>query len=256
MSDSSSRSGDTSGLQRQAAAAFSPLYQQIKALLVQSLERGEWKPGEAIPSEIELAGRFQVSQGTVRKAVDELASEHLLTRRQGKGTFVSTHHEARVRFRFLRLAPNEGEPQPAESKVLDCKRIRANAEMARSLELKSGDPVVAIRRLLSFSGVPTVVDDIYLPGALFKGLTAESLGGYVGPLYGFFETEFGVSMVRAEEKLRAVAAEPEIADLLNIAAGSPLMRAERISYTYANRPVELRVGHYVTDQYYYRNSLN
>ncbi|MCX7221347.1 MAG: GntR family transcriptional regulator, partial [Burkholderiales bacterium] len=105
-----------------SAAAFSPLYQQIKALLVQALDAGEWKPGESIPSEIELASRFQVSQGTVRKAVDELAAEHLLTRRQGKGTFVSTHQEPRVRFRFLRLALNEGEPQPAESKVLDCKR--------------------------------------------------------------------------------------------------------------------------------------
>lgn len=256
MTDSSNRSNAAPGVQRHVAAAFSPLYQQIKSLLVQSLERGEWKPGEAIPSEIELAARFQVSQGTVRKAVDELAAEHLLMRRQGKGTFVSTHHEARVRFRFLRLAPNEGEPQPAESLILDCKRVRANAEMARSLELKSGDPVVAIRRLLSFSGVPTVVDDIYLPGVLFKGLTAESLGEYVGPLYGFFETEFGVSMVRAEEKLRAVAAEAEFAGLLGIAVATPLLRAERISYTYANRPVELRIGHYVTDQYYYRNSLN
>ena len=256
MSDSSSPGDSATGVQRQVAAAFSPLYQQIKALLVQSLERGEWKPGEAIPSEIELAARFQVSQGTVRKAVDELAAEHLLTRRQGKGTFVATHHEARVRFRFLRLAPNEGEPQPAVSRILDCKRIRANAEMARSLELKAGDPVVAIRRLLSFSGVLTVVDDIYLPGALFKGLTAELLGEYVGPLYGFFETEFGVSMVRAEEKIRAVAADPELAGLLNLEVGTPLLRAERISYTYANRPVELRVGHYVTDQYYYRNSLN
>ncbi|HBI83665.1 GntR family transcriptional regulator [Orrella sp. NBD-18] len=256
MSDFSSRSAADAGEQRQVAAAFSPLYQQIKALLVQSLERGEWKPGEAIPSEIELAARFQVSQGTVRKAVDELAAEHLLMRRQGKGTFVSTHHEARVRFRFLRLAPIEGEPQPAESRILDCKRMRANAEMARSLELKAGDPIVAIRRLLSFSGVPTVVDDIFLPGVLFKGLTAELLGGYVGPLYGFFETEFGISMVRAEEKLRAVAADPEISVLLKVDAGTPLLRAERISYTYANRPVELRIGHYVTDGYYYRNSLN
>jgi GntR family transcriptional regulator len=183
------------------------LYQQIKALLVQALDAGEWKPGESIPSEIELASRFQVSQGTVRKAVDELAAEHLLTRRQGKGTFVSTHHEPRVRFRFLRLAPNEGEPQPAESQVLDCKRIRANADMARALELKSGDPVVAIRRLLSFAGTPTVVDDIYLPGALFKGLSADLLNGYSGPLYGMFESEFGISMVRAEEKLRAELAE-------------------------------------------------
>ena len=238
------------------AAAFSPLYQQIKDLLVQALDRGDWKPGEAIPSETELALRFQVSQGTVRKAVDELASENLLIRRQGKGTFVSTHHEARVRFRFLRLAPNQGEPQPAESQILDCKRIRASAEIARALELKVGDSVVAIRRLLSFAGVPTVVDDIYLPGALFKGLTADLLNGYFGPLYGFFETEFGVSMVRAEEKLRAVNADSEMSVLLGIPQDTPMLKVDRISFTYADRPVELRMGHYVTDRYHYRNSLN
>ena len=223
---------------------------------MQALDRGDWKPGEAIPSETELALRFQVSQGTVRKAVDELASENLLIRRQGKGTFVSTHHEARVRFRFLRLAPNQGEPQPAESQILDCKRIRASAEIARALELKVGDSVVAIRRLLSFAGVPTVVDDIYLPGALFKGLTADLLNGYFGPLYGFFETEFGVSMVRAEEKLRAVNADSEMSVLLGIPQDTPMLKVDRISFTYADRPVELRMGHYVTDRYHYRNSLN
>lgn len=239
-----------------AAAAFSPLYQQIKALLVQSLDAGEWKPGEAIPSEIELASRFQVSQGTVRKAVDELAAEHLLIRRQGKGTFVATHLEPRVRFRFLRLAPNEGTVEPAQSRVLDCRKVRANAEISRALELKAGDPVVAIRRLLSFDNNPTVIDDIFLSGALFKGLTADLLNGYSGPLYGLFESEFGINMVRAEEKLRAVAAPVDVAQALGIAPGIPLLCVERISYTYGNRPVELRIGHYVTDQYYYRNSLN
>ena len=212
--------------------------------------------GEAIPSETELALRFQVSQGTARKAVDELAAENLLLRRQGKGTFVSTHHEARVRFRFLRLAPNQGEVQPAESQVLDCRRVRASAEIARSLELKGGDPVVAIRRLLSFGSVPTVVDDIYLPGALFKGLSAELLNGYRGPLYGFFETEFGISMVRAEEKVRAVSADAEISTLLGVLQDTPILKVDRISFTYADRPVELRMGHYVTDRYHYRNSLN
>ena len=239
-----------------AAAAFSPLYQQIKALLVQALDGGEWKPGEAIPSEIELAARFQVSQGTVRKAVDELAAENLLFRRQGKGTFVSTHLEPRVRFRFLRLAPNEGEPEPAQSRVLDCKRIRANAEIAKALELKPADPVVAIRRRLSFADTPTVIDDIYLPGGLFKGLSADLLNGYAGPLYGLFESEFGISMVRAEEKLRAVAAPADVAAALGVSPEIPLLCVERISYTYGNRPVELRIGHYVTDQSYYRNSLN
>jgi GntR family transcriptional regulator len=238
------------------SAAFSPLYRQIKDLLVQALDRGDWKPGEAIPSETELAVRFQVSQGTVRKAVDELASENLLIRRQGKGTFVSTHHEARVRFRFLRLAPNQGEAQPAESQILDCKRVRASIEIARALELKPGDAVVAIRRLLSFASVPTVVDDIYLPGVLFKGLTADLLNGYVGPLYGFLETEFGISMVRAEEKLRAVGADQDMSTLLGIPLDTPMLKVDRISYTYADRPVELRMGHYVTDRYHYRNSLN
>jgi GntR family transcriptional regulator len=240
----------------QGSAAFRPLYRQIKDLLVQALDRGDWKPGEAIPSETELALRFQVSQGTVRKAVDELAAENLLIRRQGKGTFVSTHHEARVRFRFLRLAPNQGEVQPAESQVLDCRRVRASAEIARVLELKGGDPVVAIRRLLSFASVPTVVDDIYLPGALFKGLSAELLNGYRGPLYGFFETEFGISMVRAEEKVRAVSADAEISTLLGVVQDTPILKVDRISFTYADRPVELRMGHYVTDRYHYRNSLN
>lgn len=238
------------------AAAFSPLYQQIKALLVKSLDAGEWKPGESIPSEIELAARFQVSQGTVRKAVDELAGQNILLRRQGKGTFVATHLEPRVRFRFLRLAPNEGAPEPAQSKVLDCRRTRANAEVARALEIKPGEPVVVIRRVLSFSNVPTVVDDIYLPGALFKGLTADLLNDYSGPLYGLFESEFDISMVRADEKLRAVAAPDDIAQALGLAASIPLLCVERISFTYGNRPVELRIGHYVTSEYYYRNSLN
>lgn len=251
-----SRRSDATAARGPGGAAFSPLYRQIKDLLVQSLDHGEWKPGEAIPSEIELAARFQVSQGTVRKAVDELAAEHLLTRRQGKGTFVSTHHEPRARFRFLRLAPDEGEPRPTESRILDCRRIRATADMARSLDLRAGDGMVAIRRVLSFSGVPAIVDDIYLPVALFKGLSGEVLEHYSGPLYGLFETEFGVSMVRAEEKLRAVSAEAEYAKLLDVPVGSPLLRVDRISYTYADRPVELRTGHYVTSHYHYRNSLN
>ena len=85
--------GDLQGLPDFAAPAFSPLYQQIKGLILKSLQGGEWKPGEAIPSEMDLAARYRVSQGTVRKAIDELAADNLLVRRQGKGTFVDTHSE-------------------------------------------------------------------------------------------------------------------------------------------------------------------
>src|SRR6201981_3224778 len=119
-----------------AAPAFRPLYEQVKILLTQSLVSGEWKPGEAIPSEMELAARFRVSQGTVRKAIDELAAENLVVRRQGKGTFVATHSEQHVQYRFLKLMPDTGDRDsegPAQRTVLDCKRVRASAEVARAL---------------------------------------------------------------------------------------------------------------------------
>ncbi|WP_368646887.1 GntR family transcriptional regulator [Castellaniella ginsengisoli] len=238
------------------SAAFSPLYQQIKGLILQGLDRGEWKPGEAIPSELELAGRFQVSQGTVRKAIDELAADNLLIRRQGKGTFVATHNEARVRYRFLRLTPDETRPAVSSSQILDCRRAKATAEVAAALDLRAGDAVVNMRRVLSFDDVPTILDDIWLPGSVFKGLTLESLLRYRGPVYALFETEFGVSMVRAEEKIRAVAATGIQAELLRIAPGGPLLQVERIAYTYGDRPMELRRGHYVTERHHYRNSLN
>jgi GntR family transcriptional regulator len=89
-------------LDASTSPTFSPLYRQIKSLILQSLEGGEWRPGDAIPSEMELAVRFGVSQGTVRKAIDELAAENLLLRRQGKGTYVASHNDPRAFFRFLR----------------------------------------------------------------------------------------------------------------------------------------------------------
>lgn len=235
---------------------FSPLYQQIKSLLMQSLQSGEWRPGELIPSEVELAGRFKVSQGTVRKAIDELAAENLVVRRQGKGTFVASHHEARAQFRFLRLMPDQGEPHYPDNKVIEVKRLRAPAEVARQLDMKSGDSVVFIKRIQSFDGAPTIVEEIWLPGVIFKGLTAERLIEYKGPMYGLFETEFGARMIRAGEKIRAVVADVEVAELLRIPAGTPLLSVERVSYTYGDRPVEVRRGLYLTAQHHYQNELS
>lgn len=239
-----------------AAPTFSPLYQQIKALLMQSLQSGEWKPGELIPSENELAARFKVSQGTVRKAIDELAAENLVVRKQGKGTFVATHHEARVQFRFLRLAPDDGVQHPPENKIIEVKRLRAPAEVARLLEIKSGDSVMFIKRVQSFAGVATIIEELWLPGHLFRGLTAERLVEYKGPMYGLFEQEFGTRMIRASEKIRAVAADDKAANLLQIAPATPLLAAERVSYTYGDKPVELRRGLYLTTGFHYQNDLN
>ena len=243
----------------QAAPSFSPLYQQIKGLILQSLQAGEWKPGEAIPSEMDLAARFRVSQGTVRKAIDELAAENLLLRRQGKGTFVATHAEQQVQYRFLKLVPDDGDRDsqgPAERTILECRRTRASAEVARALGLRTSDAVVQARRVLTFAGVPTILEDIWLPGSAFKGLTAEQMAGFQGPTYAMFELEFGVRMVRAEEKIRAVAADAQQARLLQVAPGTPLLSVERIAYTYNDVPMELRRGLYRTDNRHYRNELS
>jgi GntR family transcriptional regulator len=238
---------------------FSPLYQQIKVLMLQSLQSGEWKPSESIPSENDLATRFKVSQGTVRKAIDELAAENLLIRRQGKGTFVATHAEHHVQYRFLRLFPDNGNPNsegPAQRHIIDCKRLRASADVARALAIRPGDAVLQVRRVLSFAGIPTILEDLWLPGSPFKGLTAERLADYDGPMYGLFETEFRVRMVRAEEKIRAVLPDPEQTQLLKITAPTPLLSVERIAYTYNDIPMEMRRGLYLTDTHYYRNTLN
>jgi GntR family transcriptional regulator len=237
-------------------ATFSPLYQQIKALILGSLQAGEWKPGEAIPSENDLATRFKVSQGTVRKAIDELANENLLVRRQGKGTFVATHHEDRVHFRFLRLVPDNGEPHYPKSRILDCKRLRAPAEIARLLDLKSGDAVIQIERILYFSQEATVYEEIWLPGTTFKGLSVERLAEWRGPMYALFETEFGTHMVRATERLRAVAADELSAKHLGVEQNTPLLAVERVSYTYGERPVEVRKAVYLTASHHYLNELN
>ncbi|HLL20308.1 MAG TPA: GntR family transcriptional regulator [Rubrivivax sp.] len=237
-------------------AVFSPLYQQIKSLLVSSLEQGVWLPGQAIPSEMELAARFRVSQGTVRKAIDELAAEKLLTRRQGKGTFVATHAEQETQYRFLRLQPDDGSAPALERELLECRRMRAPAEVTRLLLLKSGEAAVQVRRLLISAGRPVVLEDLWLPGTLFKGLTAERLQAWKGPLYRLFEAAFSVQMIRADEKLRAVGATAEEAALLGLVPGTPLLSVERLSFTYGDRPVELRRGLYDTAVHHYRNQLS
>jgi GntR family transcriptional regulator len=230
---------------------------QIKALLMASLDHGEWPPGEAIPSEMALAQRFRVSQGTVRKAIDALAAQSLVIRRQGKGTFVSTHTEEKTSlFRFLRIRRNDGRDEYPASRLLDVRRGKASTEVARSLELKAGDTVIVLRRVLEYGGQPVVLDEIVLPAALFKGLTKTKLDAYRGSMYSFFETQFGVRMLKAQEKLRAVSADAISAAILAIRTGEPLLAVDRVTLTYGDRPVEWRRGLCITRHHFYVNELS
>jgi len=112
-----------------------------------------------------------------------------------------------------------------------------------------------VRRVLLFGDWPRVLDDIWLPAGPFRGLSAERLAQYKGPLYGLFEAEFGVRMIRAEEELRAVPSTAEDSAALQVAMGTPLLRVDRVSYTYGDRAIEFRRGHCVTNDCHYWNRL-
>jgi len=239
-----------------ATPTFQPLYVQIKALLERSLDAGEWRPAEAIPSEAELAQRFGVAHGTVRKAIDALAAENLVVRRQGKGTFVATHTEEKSSlFRFLRIRRNDGREEYPGSRLVDVRRGRASVEAARLLDVQAGDPVILLRRILEFSTEPAVLDDITLPAALFKGLTKARADAYQGSMYSFFETQFGVRMLKAQEKLRAVSADAAAARMLKVRLGDPLLSVDRVTFTFGDRPVEWRRGLCTTRHFHYINEL-
>lgn len=234
---------------------FRPLYEQIKILITQSLVAGEWSPGEVIPSELELASRFKVSQGTVRKAIDALAAENILVRRQGKGTFVATHTEEHTQYRFLRIVELSGKKEVPVSEVLYCERGKADSTAADRLGLKRGSPVVTVRRILRFSGEPLILDDICLSATLFKGMSEALINEFGGTLYSLYESRYGTRIIRAEERLQAVMAGATEAKLLSVEQNAPLLEIDRVAFTYTDQPVEWRVSRCNTKHHCYLNEL-
>jgi GntR family transcriptional regulator len=234
--------------------AFQPLYRQIKALLTQSLMSGEWRPGEPIPSEIELAGRFSVSQGTVRKAVSELAEERVLVRQQGRGTFVASHAEERNQFPFLRITPDAAELKELAAQLLDLRRVRDPAA-ARLLGLSASNSVFLLTRILELNGMPVCYEEVRLPASRFKGLTAGVVQQHECMLYSMYETRFGMRVLQAEERVKAAAAPSEVAALLRVAPGTPMLQIERVAFSYRHEPAELRLCLCDTRAHHYRNAI-
>ena len=235
--------------------AFRPLYQQIKILITQCLISGEWHPGEAIPSEIELASRYHVSQGTVRKAISELADENLLIRHQGKGTFVASHTEERRQFHFVRITSDKGGMIYPEGELLDCRRGKADSATAKLLEINTGASLVVIKRLLNISAKPVLLEEVRVAAALFKGLNAEVINQHECKMYSMFESEFGIRIIQVVEQIKAVAANSEAAKLLNLNPGTPLLCIERVAYTYGDKPVEWRRSLCNSKEHYFMNKI-
>jgi GntR family transcriptional regulator len=230
---------------------FRPLYRQVRDTLVKRIAGGVWLPGQVLPSEPDIAADLGVSQGSVRKALDELTADGLVVRRQGRGTFVSIHDEARMLLQFYRLAPDHGEPRFPKAAILH-HRTGPDPEAARRLGLAPRDPVHAIRRLRSLAGQVFVSERICLPASLFPGLEDRE---WPNNLYEFYSVEFGLTIGRAREQLKAVASQEQEARDLDVTPGTPLLRIDRLAYALDGRRAEWRISHCRTDTIHYSAEL-
>jgi len=238
-----------------AAPGFRPLYLQVKDLLIQRLATGAWRPGEALPSEFGLAAEFKVSQGTVRKALDELAAQNLVVRHQGKGTFVARHTPQRALFHFFHLVADDGARALPGSRVLGLKTAKADRIEAEHLGLKPGTPVVRLKRVRLLGGEVAIFERIVLPAARFPNFVQRLPADVPNEVYRYYEDVYGITVARAVEKLKAVAATAEEAKALNLTRAAPLLEIDRIAYALDGSAVEWRLSRCSTAHHHYLSEI-
>jgi GntR family transcriptional regulator len=219
-----------------------PLYRQAKRALLEAIEDGRCPPGRALPAEPALAATLGVSIGTLRHAVDELVADHVLVRHQGRGTFVATHSSDRFLFQFFHVEDRDGRRELPQVQLLAFERGRLDDEAASALAQRTGTPAFLVENLLVLQGRPVVHDRLALPSALFKGLTEKRLRERPGTIYQLYQSDFGITVLRASERARAVAADRHAARALRLAPGTPVMQVRRTAQTFGDRPVEYRVS--------------
>ncbi|TVT52188.1 MAG: GntR family transcriptional regulator [Azoarcus sp. PHD] len=228
-----------------------PLYQEVKRKIMESLRSGEWKPGEIIPSEKRLGERFGVSIGTVRKAVDELVAENILIRHQGRGTFVTSHTHDRYVFAFFHIIGQDGHKEYPKVELEAFASIKADADMAQRLGIRTGSKLFRLTNRLSIAGKPLIVDDIHVPERSFPHLTAETVRNRPGTLYQLYQDNFAVAVLRTEERLRACLADERLASLLEVEVGAPLLHIVRLALSFNDLAVELRHSYVNTAHHEY-----
>lgn len=228
-----------------------PIYKEIRRAMLSRLEQGAWAPGMAIPSEAKLKEEFGVAIGTIRKAVDELVAENILIRQQGRGTFVATHNRDRLLFHFFHIERQDGHKEYPDVRMLDFERARADERSAAKLHIREGDRVLRFRNVLALEGVKLMLDEIILPERLFPKLTEKRLRERPSTLYNLYQDEFGISVVRTEQRLRAGLAPREIVRALGLAPGMPMLEIHRVAFAYNDLPVEFRISHVDTSKHDY-----
>ncbi|MEH6471052.1 MAG: GntR family transcriptional regulator [Halopseudomonas sp.] len=233
---------------------FKPLYAQVKELLTRRLVDNTWKAGMALPSENQLAAELKVSQGTVRKALDEMTAENLLVRKQGRGTFVAEHTQQRALFHFLHLVGVNDNRQLPQSQLISIATLPADDLESQQLELGSDAPVIRLNRVRSLNDQPVISETISVPYALFPEL-GQLKELIPNSLYSLYERQYGISVSRAVERLSAQSAQGQVAKQLALPPGTPLLCIQRTAYSLNSRPVELRISRCSTQHHHYLSEL-
>lgn len=236
--------------------ASEPLYKQIEKQILDCLAQGEWKPGERLPNESQLAKRFGVAIFTVRAGISELVAANILIRRQGKGTFVARHDRQRQRYQFTHIFRNDGVKISPERQLVSFSRISADRSIAEMLHLPQNEKpsVFRVECILKLESRPIATMDITVPARLFAGLTARAIRESAENLYAVYQEVCGVNVIRIEERVYAVKAGARVANTLGIHAGDPALRVDRIAYTYNDVPVEFRSRVHQAFDYHYQIS--
>ena len=235
---------------------FQPLYAQVKALMTRRIASGEWKPGSMIPNEFQLAAEYNVSQGTVRKALMALEAARLIVRRQGRGTYVAQHTRELSLFHFFRLVGLDDRRLEPWSLVVSQRTVNATREIARRLEIEKGTALHLISRVRTLDSVPAITEKIYTPTAMMPNLAIATGQDMLDEMYVIYQERYSITIAHASERLAAVSAGSEDARLLQIEIGTPLLEITRVARDVANTAVELRISRCRTDQFRYAAEVN
>jgi GntR family transcriptional regulator len=224
----------------------STLYAKVEEALATEIARGEYRPGDQLPTEDALLERFQVSRITIRRAIQNLVRRDLLEIRRGLGTFVlSPRIEAELTKLTGFVEDMHAVGRRATARVVSQDVIAASARVAERLQLTKGTKVMLIKRVRLADNTPISFDVTYLPLTLGKQIVRNDLRRR--PIFTLLEEEYGVPLVEADYELEAVIASESVAEALQIKAGSPVFQIERTSMTTGNKPVDYEVLSYRGD---------
>ena len=231
-------------------------YQEVKQKITRDIVNGRYFIGQALPAEKEFAKEFKVSIGTLRKAVDELVSEGIVIRRQGKGTFIAEHDEQRLLYYFFHVIKHDADHKNyPKVELVSFQSATANGEEAKKLELKEGSPVWRIVNRLSLDGQCVIVDRLTLSKERFPKLTKLAFKDREGSIYQLYQAKYGQLVTRTSERLRAGAASKQDAEWLNIKPGDPVIIIRRIAIGIEDEPIEWRISTLNTECHEYFSEL-